>query len=110
MSTSKWVQGDAEGAFTQLSLETGGNVESESFLREFSCSQSLGALDTLPELLMLVDVQRDAAEKQTRLEDLFRSRLTGLRRLALDPSAESVSAEWKVDSSLGSRFSSGKSM
>lgn len=61
MSTSKWVQGDAEGAFTQLSLETGGNVERESFLGEFSCSQSLGALDTWPELLMLVDVQRDAA-------------------------------------------------
>lgn len=65
MSASKWVQGDAEGAFTQLSLETGGNVESESFPREFSYSQSLGALVTLPELLMLVDVQRCSRKTNT---------------------------------------------
>jgi len=55
-------------------------------------------------------VQGDAAEKQTRLEDLFRTRLVGERRLVLDLSEESVSAEWTIDSGHGSRFSAGKSM
>lgn len=102
--------GRCRRCLSQLSLETGGNVESDSFPREFSCSQSLAALDTLPGLVMLVDVQRDAAEKQTRLEDLFKSRLVGERRLALDPSEESVSVEWTIDSGHGSRFSAGKWM
>lgn len=102
--------GRCRRCLSQLSLETGGNVESDSFPREFSCSQSLAALDTLPGLVMLVDVQRDAAEKQTRLEDLFKSRLVGERRLEPDPREESVSAEWTVDSGHGSRFSAGKWM
>lgn len=59
---------------------------------------------------MLADVQRDAAEKQTRLEDLFKSRLEGERRFALDPSEEGVSVGWTVDSGHGPRFSAGKSL
>lgn len=63
------VCGDTEGALAQHSLDTGGNVESENLPREFSCFQST-ALDTLLELRMPVDVQRDAAENQTQPEDL----------------------------------------
>ena len=58
------VRVDTEGAFTQHSLKTGGNMESASLPRKVSCSQSPAALDTLPELRMLADVQREAAENQ----------------------------------------------
>lgn len=49
----------------------GGTVESENLPREFSCSQTLAALNAELELRMLPGGtdQRDTVEKQTLVED-----------------------------------------
>lgn len=65
------VRGGSKGPFTQHTHGLGGTAESENLPREFSCSQTLAALDAELALRMLplCTDPRDTVDKQTLVED-----------------------------------------